>query len=94
MIVLKHPIAAYIILVTPANAEHFSFIGYERSAEFWNQEVIVEKNFVASALVDIVKVNVLGAPFEVMYIFPGTVALLQNKRIVKQFGKLGKHIDV
>jgi hypothetical protein len=36
MIVLKHPIAAYIILVTPANAEHFSFIGYERSAEFWN----------------------------------------------------------
>jgi hypothetical protein len=39
-------------------------------------------------------VNVLGAPFEVMYIFPGTVALLQNKRIVEQFGKLGKHIDV
>jgi hypothetical protein len=76
MIVFEHPITAYIILVTATNAEHLTFISNQCSAEFRNQEIIVQQYFIAGTFINIVEMNVLGAPFKVMHIFSRTVALL------------------
>ena len=42
MIVLKHPVATYVILVSTTDAENFSFVGHKSSAKFGNKEIIEE----------------------------------------------------
>jgi hypothetical protein len=82
MIVLKHPIAANIILMSTTDAENFSLIGNQSPTEFWNQEVIVEQDLVTCALVDIVEVDVFRAPLEVVHVLAGAVTLLKDEGVV------------
>lgn len=70
MIILQHPITANVVLVTTSDAENFTLIGNESPTEFRDEEIVVQEDLVAGALVDVVEVNVLGAPLEVVDIFP------------------------
>lgn len=94
MIILKHPIAADVVLVSTADAEHLAFISDECAAELRNEKVVEQYNLLARQFVDIVEVDVFGAPFEVVYILSGRVRLLQNESIVQQLAELLKDVDI
>ena len=76
MIILKHPVAAHIILVPPSDAEDLTFVGHQGSTKFRDLEIVVEANLLTALLVNIIEVNVFGAPFEIMNKFPRAITLL------------------
>ena len=94
MVILQHPVAAHVVLVTTSDAENLSFVGNKGSAEFWNNELVIEANFLARVLIHIVEVNILGSPFEVVDKLAGAVALLENEGVMEQLRKLAEHVDV
>lgn len=51
-------------------------------------------NQITRALVHVVEVDVLCAPFEVMHVFARTVALLQNECVLKKFLELGINVNI
>ena len=92
--VLEHPVAAHVVLVTTADTEHFTFVSDQGAAELGNEVVVVQHNLLTRLLVHIVKVNVFGAPFEVMHKFARAVTLLEDERVVQQLRELGIHVHV
>ena len=66
MIVLKHPVATDIILMSTTYTEDFTFIGHKSPAELWNQEFIEKNNLFRRALINIIKMNIFSSPFKIM----------------------------
>ena len=95
MVVLKHPIAADIVLVSPSNTENPSFICHDSSAKLRNFEVYFKRNFLLGSFHDIVKVDEFRAPFKVMYkLLRSNVALFEDKSVLKFFRKSTLNINV
>jgi len=66
MIILEHPITADVVLVTASNAEYLAFIGNKSPAEFRDDKFIIESNLLTCVFVDIIEVDILGTPLEVV----------------------------
>ena len=94
VVVLKHPVAADVVLVTATDAKYFTFISNQSAAEFRNDKVVKQNHFFGGVLVYIVEVDVLGAPLEVMDELPGAVALLQDESIVEELRELTEDVNV
>ena len=80
----KDPVAADVVLVPAADAEDLAFVGNERPAELRNEEVVEQNDLLARHFVDVVEVDVLGAPLEVVHVLPRRVGLLENEGVTKQ----------
>ena len=64
--VLKHPVAADVILVSSCDTEKSTMVTDYSTAELWNVILKVNQIFRLLMRCDIVKMNVFVAPFEVM----------------------------
>ena len=80
--------------MSAAYTEHTSLVSHHSPAELGDVEGILKGHFLRVLPVNVPKVNRLAAPFEVMHEFVGTVAFLEDERVVKQFSKLLHHIDL
>ena len=76
------------------DAEHLALISDQRSTEFGNQEIVEDHYLFTCAFIDVIEMDILGAPFKVMDEFSGAVALLENEGIVKQLRELGEDINI
>ena len=94
MIVFKHPIAAYIVLMSTTDTEDFALIGDEGSAKLWNHKVVEEDHFFTGLFVHVVEMNVLGSPLKIVDKLSCTVAFLQNEGVVEKLGKFTEYIHV
>jgi len=83
--VLKHPIAAHVILMTTCNTKETSVICDDCSTEFGNVLVEINKEFRLFAIDDIVEVNVLVAPFEIVNDSSVCQLLLHDEKVLKEF---------
>ena len=52
--------------MSSTDTKYLSFVGNQGSAEFGNDKIIIQDDFLAIALIDIVEMNIFGTPFEVM----------------------------
>lgn len=94
MIVFEVPVAAYVVLVPAANAKDLSLIRNQSPTKLWDDEVIVQLYQITRALVHIVEVDVLGAPFEVMDVLARAVALLQDECVLQELLELRVHVHI
>jgi hypothetical protein len=69
MIILKHPVAAYVILVTASYAENLPLVGNKSPAELRNNKLVVESNLITGVFVYIIEMDVLGSPLEIVHKF-------------------------
>jgi hypothetical protein len=69
--------------MSSTDAEHTAFVSDYGATELRNIKFIIQSHFMGSHFVNIEKVDILCSPFEVVDKLTRTVALFQNKGIVK-----------
>ena len=80
--------------MSASDAEYFTLISNYSSAELWDVEIISEVDFVRNLLINVIEVDILGAPFEVVDEFGWAVAFLQDKGVLEQFTELLHNVDI
>lgn len=71
-------------MVASSDAENSAFISDYCTTEFRNAEGVVEGDLVGNHFVDVIKVDRLAAPLEIVHELVRGVALLKDERVVQQ----------
>ena len=74
------------------DAEHPPFICHHCAAKLRDVERVVKGYLVGVLAVNVPEVDRLAAPLKVVHEFVGTVALLQDERVLQQFAELIDHV--
>lgn len=82
--ILKHPIAAHIVLMSSRNTKQSTMVCYDSSTEFRDVFVKIHQKFWLLSINNIIKMNVFVTPFKIMDDSSVCKFLFHDKKILKE----------